>query len=91
MMLFYCAFVLSLQIPLQTYRLSQYQSSKYDDVLFIASSLSFLKKVQFHSSLSLKSDGHSKGTEQDDCKRLYEIFTVVPQSRLSSTVLFKAA
>lgn len=54
MMLFYCAFVLSLQIPLQTYRLSQYQSSKYDDVFFIALSLPFLKKVQFHSSLSLR-------------------------------------
>lgn len=54
MMLFYCAFVLSLQIPLQTYRLSQYQSSKYDDVFFIALSLSFFKKVQFHSSLSLR-------------------------------------
>lgn len=45
---------MSLQIPLQTYRLSQYQSSKYDDVFFIALSLSFLKKVQFHSSLSLR-------------------------------------
>lgn len=55
MMLFYCAFVLSLQIPLQTYRLSQYQSSKYDDVFFIALSLPLLKKkVQFHSSLSLR-------------------------------------
>lgn len=47
---------MSLQIPLQTYRLSQYQSSKYDDVFFIALSLSYFKKkkVQFHSSLSLR-------------------------------------